>query len=181
MTTPSVWRVEPDKPPAFDWDRSKTLALASHACPQCHGLGLRAGRGGKSGPCKCVLRAIFRACFHRYRHIVLCRARSGTMWPQIIWHGERRHVSWGRRNEEYTADFYLVAKRTLDQFEWSVFVGHFLLGGEWKTCCRHLRIDRGTFFHAVYRIEEKLGRVFRELRPYSLFPLDEYFQGTTRR
>jgi hypothetical protein len=25
-----------------------------------------------------------------------------------------------------------------------------------------------------------LGRVFRELEPYSLFPLDEYFGGTIR-
>jgi hypothetical protein len=40
-----------------------------------------------------------------------------------------------------------------------------------------LNIDRGTFFHTVYRIEQKLGRAFRELEPYSLFPLDEYFHG----
>jgi hypothetical protein len=32
----------------------------------------------------------------------------------------------------------------------------------------------------VYRIEQKLGRVFRELEPYSLFPLDEYFHGPSR-
>ena len=43
-----------------------------------------------------------------------------------------------------------------------------------------MKIDRGTFFHAVYRIEQKLGRVFRELQPYSLFPLDEYFRGAYR-
>ena len=43
-----------------------------------------------------------------------------------------------------------------------------------------LKMDRGTFFHAVYRIQQKLGRVFREVEPYALFPLDEYFGGTAR-
>ena len=42
---------------------------------------------------------------------------------------------------------------------------------------QQMKIDRGTFFHTVYRIQQKLGRVFRELKPYCLFPLDEYFAG----
>jgi len=33
----------------------------------------------------------------------------------------------------------------------------------------------------VYRVQQKLGPVFRELEPYSLYPLDEYFGGTLRR
>jgi hypothetical protein len=33
----------------------------------------------------------------------------------------------------------------------------------------------------VYRIQQKLGKVFRELQPYALYPLDEYFGGTIRR
>ncbi len=41
-------------------------------------------------------------------------------------------------------------------------------------------MDRGNFFHAVYRIEQKLGRVFRELEPYSLFPVNEYFHGPSK-
>ena len=45
---------------------------------------------------------------------------------------------------------------------------------------RRLKLERGEFFHAVYRVQEKLGRVYRELKPYSLFPLDEYFGGTVR-
>jgi hypothetical protein len=42
-----------------------------------------------------------------------------------------------------------------------------------------MRLDRGDFFHIVYRVQERLGKVFRELEPYALFPLDEYF--TTHR
>jgi hypothetical protein len=41
-------------------------------------------------------------------------------------------------------------------------------------------MDRGNFFHAVYRIEQKLGRVFRELEPYALFPVNEYFHGAPK-
>jgi len=94
--------------------------------------------------------------------------------------GRERNFSWGRKDEEYMADFILVSRRTLDEFEYKIFKFHFLLGADWKLCCRRLSIDRGTFFHAVYRIEQELGRVFRELEPYGLFPLDEYFHGSVR-
>jgi hypothetical protein len=94
--------------------------------------------------------------------------------------GREQRFSWGRKDEEYIADFILVSRRTLDEFENTIFTYHFLLGADWKLCCRRMSIDRGTFFHAVYRIEQALGRVFRELEPYGLFPLDEYFHGSVR-
>lgn len=89
--------------------------------------------------------------------------------------GGRR--TWGRRDEEYMADFCLIAKRTLTEAEHQLFRFHFLLGADWRLCCRRLNVERGQFFHAVYRIQQKLGITFRELQPYSLFPLDEYFGG----
>ena len=91
------------------------------------------------------------------------------------------NCTWTRTSEDYMADFYLVARRFLTEDEFRVFRFHFLLGADWKLCCRRLNIDRGTFFHCVYRIEQKLGRAYREIRPYSLFPTDEYFGGTIRR
>jgi len=94
--------------------------------------------------------------------------------------GRERRMTWGFKDEEYCADFILVSRRTLDEFEYKVFKYHFLLGADWKLCCRKLGLDRGNFFHCVYRIEQKLGRVFRELQPYGLWPLDEYFNGTVR-
>ena len=84
------------------------------------------------------------------------------------------------KNEEFIADFCLVARRVLDDRAYKVFRFHFLLGADWKLCCHRLKIDRGTFFHEVYRIEQKLGRTFRELEPHPLFPLDEYFNGAGR-
>jgi len=99
--------------------------------------------------------------------------------PELI-AGRDGKVVWGRKDEEYVADFCLVSRRALDEFEYKVFKYHFLLGADWKLCTRKLKIDRGNFFHAVYRIEQKLGRVFQELEPYGLFPLDEYFRGVRR-
>ena len=94
--------------------------------------------------------------------------------------GKDRRGSWGRKSEEFAADFCLVSKRTLDEQEYALFRYHFLLGADWKLCCRKLKTDRGNFFHSVYRIEQKLGRVFRELEPYSLYPISEYLHGPAK-
>jgi hypothetical protein len=95
--------------------------------------------------------------------------------------GQNRRPVWGRKDEEYIADFCLVSRRVLDDFEYKIFRFHFLLGADWRLCCRQLKMDKGLFFHAVYRIQQKLGRDFRELAPYPLFPLDEYFGAVVRR
>lgn len=160
----------------MEWNRSETIALAKSSCTHCQGLGLRKGRGAKAIPCSCVFRAIFRACYTRFR---LCATREKHLSRVNVEHcsGKDSRRTYGRRDEEYIADFCLVSRRALDEFEYRIFRFHFLLGADWKLCCRRLNIDRGTFFHAVYRIEEKLGRVYRELEPYGLFPLDEYFGG----
>lgn len=160
-----------------EWTRSETLALAQQTCTFCYGLGLRPGRAGASVPCNCVFRAIFRACFARFRQ---CATKEKYISRAVL---ERRAgptgtlTAWGMKNEEYMADFVLVARRTLDEAQYKLFRFHFLLGADWKACCRKLGIERGEFFHEVYRIQQKLGRVFRELEPHALFPLDEYFSG----
>lgn len=161
----------------MDWNRSETIALAKEKCTQCHGEGLRrTSRKGPANPCHCVLRGIFRACYARFRH---CAKREKFLSRVTITNCNGAHSSrtWARKDEEYAADFCLVSKRTLDETEYQIFKFHFLLGADWKLCCRRLKMDRGNFFHAVYRIQQKLGRVYRELQPYALFPLDEYFGG----
>jgi hypothetical protein len=95
--------------------------------------------------------------------------------------GQDRRAVWGRKDEEYIADFCLVSRHNLDDFEYKLFRFHFILGADWRLCCRQLKMDKGVFFHAVYRIQQKLGRAFREVSPYPLFPLTEYFGGTVRR
>ncbi len=163
----------------MEWTRSETLALAMHQCAQCHGSGLRLARKGLLSPCNCVLRSIFRICYARFEKCVTQErhlSRVSTE-PHV---GRSRPGSWGRKDEEFIADFTLIARRTLTPEEHRLFRFHFLLGADWKLCSRQLGIDRGNFFHAVYRIEQKLGRVFREVEPYPLFPLDDYFHGPSR-
>lgn len=161
----------------MEWTRSETIGLALAKCAYCHGLGLRAARG-EMVPCACVFRTIFRACYARFRKCVEQEKRFSRVALEYSPRGGRR-ITWGRKDEEYIADFYLVSRRHLSPEEWRIFKFHHLLGADYKLCSRQLKIDRGNFFHEVYRIEAKLGRIFRELRPYSLYPLDEYFQGRT--
>ena len=150
-----------------------------HTCTQCHGSGLRLVREGALAPCNCVLRSIFRICYERYiRCVTQEKHLSRTSQEPHV--GRQRPTSWGRKDEEYAADFTLVSRRALTEPEYRLFRYHFVLGADWRLCSRKLGLDRGNFFHAVYRIEQKLGRVFRELEPYALYPIDEYFNGPSR-
>ena len=164
----------------FDWNHSETIALAKESCTQCQGNGLRRGNGASAdAPCNCVLRSVFRVCYSRFQYCAQ-RERHMTHVRLAILGGRVRRAVWGRKDEEFIADFCLVSKRYLDEEEYKLFRFHFLLGADWKLCCRQLKMERGVFFHNVYRIQQKLGRAFCELQPYALYPLDEYFGGNTR-
>jgi hypothetical protein len=160
----------------MEWTTTDTIALAKHSCSQCHGLGLRGGDGTSDEPCNCVLRTIFRTCYARFRHCASKEKHISHASVEFV-AGREGKFSWGRKDEEYIADFCLVSRRALEDYQYRIFKFHFLLEADWKLCTRRLNIDRGNFFHEVYRIEQKLGRVFRELEPYGLYPLDEYFHG----
>jgi len=160
----------------MEWTRSDTVALARQRCAHCHGLGLLDAPRDLTKPCNCVLRAIFRACYARFRYCVE-KEKHITQASLEMVSGREGRWTWGRKEEEYVADFCLVSRRALDGLEYKIFKYHFLLGADWRLCTRKLNIDRGRFFHAVYRIERKLGLVFRDLKPYSLYPIEDYFHG----
>jgi hypothetical protein len=86
--------------------------------------------------------------------------------------------TYSRKREEYMADLILVTRRSLSEEEYRLFRFHYLLGADWKLCCRRLKLEKGDFFYQVYRMEEKLGRIFAELKPYALYPTEEYFHGS---
>jgi len=161
----------------FEWNRSAVLGVAREACTHCQGIGLRHGDMGSTKPCNCVLRKIFVSCYQKFRNCAQATGQISIARLEHVSGGRENRQTWGMKSEEYMADFYLVTKRNLDAFEWQIFRFHFLLGADWRLCCRRLGMDRGRFFHAVYRIEQKLGKAYRELQPYALFPLDEYFGG----
>jgi hypothetical protein len=159
---------------------SDFIGLAKAACTHCQGLGVRPVYKNRVTPCNCVFRAVFRACYNRFRNCVAEGPHTSTVSLEFC-RGRDGHRVYSRKNEEFMADFALIAKRTLDERQHQIFRFHFLLGANWKLCCQRLNMDRGAFFHDVYRIEKKLGKVFIELEPYPLFPLAAYFAGVIRR
>ena len=162
----------------MEWTRSETIAVAKQSCVLCRGDGLRTTPiKGQKSPCNCVLRNIFRACYNRFR---MCLSKEKYISRVTLENCSGRDGKrvWARKDEDFIADFCLVSRRTLNDYEYRIFRFHFLLGADWRLCCRRLEVDRGTFFHTVYRIQQKLGRTFRELEPFALFPLDEYFGGS---
>jgi hypothetical protein len=157
------------------WIPSELYLLALRDCQQCSGTGIRREKRGEPVPCGCSLRGVFRTCYLRFRDCVMrskCRTQvSFERNPR----GQSGRGAWCRKEEEYIADFELVSRRTLDAFHHRLFRYHFVLGADWGLCCRRMRIDRGTFFHSIYRIEEKLGKAFYETEPYALYPPNDYF------
>ncbi|MEI8198376.1 MAG: hypothetical protein WCI73_20990 [Phycisphaerae bacterium] len=161
----------------LEWSRSDMIGLAKESCAGCRGYGMRnTSKTAPPVPCKCVFRAIFRTCLRKFRMIQQPEfAATAKLEPMAG--GSKPRRAWGLKNQEYSADFVLTAARSLSPADHQLFRFHFLLGADWRMCCKRLGIDRGTFFHLIYRIEERLGRVLRELEPYGLYPVDEYFNG----
>ena len=78
-------------------------------------------------PCNCVLRAIFRACYSRFRY---CSTSTKEKYMSKVTltfcAGKERQLTWVRKDEDYCANFFLPS-RMLSDFEYNVFRFHFLL------------------------------------------------------
>lgn len=149
-------------PKAHPW-RAHAVAMSSMSCARCHGGGMLWAQDGLSirnhlswQPCACVLRAIFRACYNRYREC--CEATGATGHVHLE---PQQHVILPRRNgrprEEFCADFCLIAGRTLESTDLNLFRLFFLRGRPWYDCCQALGLHRGNVFHRIYVIQETLG------------------------
>ena len=129
---------------------------AFQSCSQCDGTGVHFSTNSNHKQiCYCVWRTVFRVCLQRYRECQLLRSWTGR---------------------DFSADFSLIARRALTWQDYEVFRMHFLEGCTWRTTCHRLEMERGAFFHAVYRIERECGRAYQKTRPYALYPPREYFQ-----
>lgn len=139
--------------------RGSLASLADGMCMKCEGLGVVFAGYGFGHPilCNCVFRGVFRKCFYQWQHAV------SFQWSNI-------------RHEEidFAIDFEKIAVNRLTSIPAHVFRLHFLQGAPWKLCCQQMRISRGEFFHEVYRLEQRLGRVFVEMKPYGLYPIQKY-------
>jgi hypothetical protein len=163
----------------MQWNRSNAIGLAKASCTWCEGHGIRLVRRGNETACNCVYRAVFRACYNRFRECAE-GAYLGTVSLEFCRGSEGRRM-YSRKREEFIADFCLISRRALDDFEQRIFRYHFVLGADWRLCCRQLKMDRGAFFHHIYRIQQKVGKAFAETQPYALYPLAEYFGGVVQK
>jgi hypothetical protein len=115
----------------------------------------------------------FRQCYTRWAECV-SRAGSGSR-ASADPVGRPKTYSYGRKTEEYIADFELTANRHLHGEERLLFRVHFLLGADAKLCARQFHTSEPEVKLRIIAIENKLGKVFRELKPYSLWPVRAYF------
>jgi hypothetical protein len=162
------------------WNRSNAIGLALASCALCGGHGMvELNRGEAERPCVCVLRAIFRACYRRFRECALRGTQIGTVSLECT-HGPSGRHSYGRKREEFMADFCLTTRRVLTDDEYTIFRYTYLLGADCQLCASRLGLDRGDYYQMLYRIQIKLGREFADLKPYALYPVDEYFGGPVR-
>ena len=163
------------------FNRSNCLAIARTGCVDCNGLGIRNVTTVLNGskeltdvPCWCALRSVFRACYARFRYCVARQDHISTVSIET-WCAHQGPRAFARRNEDFMADFTLIAKKTLTPAEHKAFRMHYLLGADWSLCCRYMGLTRGNYFHLVYHVEEKLGRAFASVQPYALYPTSDYF------
>ncbi len=173
-------RALPLSPPSWNVPNQAGLWLgnASAACKACRGNGgSPTYRGAQLSMCDCVARQIFRACLAKYRDLEHFSRETMVGWTGLQKQARSRAEAcrYVRIAEDYRADFYLISKRYLNQREWALFQMYMLEGRTWRECAAQVQMDRGSLFHSIYRMERTLGRIFLTLKPYGLFPLDEYF------
>lgn len=147
-----------------DLTSNRLASLAAPKCTDCGGTGLaRVTLLGVSGVCACVARSVCRRVLRDY---LMLRDDPSTL-PD----GHRSYPG-----AEYVADVESVARRSLTLRDWIIFQHHFLNGQPYNAAeFWRMGLDKGTFFHACRRIEARLGRVFAELEPCSLWPPNAYF------
>lgn len=162
------------------WSRGMCLALSKSSCSYCHGLGFALTYSRYYSPCKCVMRRVFRLCLFKYREV----SNSYDSMHQVRYDlvpakNTGNRAMYSRPKQEFVADFEIIAKRIFaaSSKEYQVFQLYFLAGQDWKVCTRVVGINRGKFFHMVYKVEECLGRAYFEVRPYPLYPTADYFES----
>src|ERR1035441_7754518 len=63
----------------MQWERSNVIGLAKASCNFCNGYGMRPVLRGPESPCSCVFRAVFRACYRRFRECVALGAHTNAV------------------------------------------------------------------------------------------------------
>jgi hypothetical protein len=166
------------RPPKFTWRRGDVLPLAWKRCATCHGAGWQTPRSIRGeDPCECVTRRIFRDLMRERTKCLMSAEHISRCKPELSMGGGGRRARWNwcMPKQEFIADLHALALRTLDDEHLRVWRLYHCAGATWREACAILGIAKGDFYHRVYRVEHAIGRAARELMPYPLYPLDEYF------
>ena len=147
----------------MQWNRKELSVLASSNCAICDGSGVRRERHGEPIPCGCSLRSIFRACHARFRDCVMRGKHKGPANFDRAPGARGYKGTWGRKEEEFTADFVIVARRNLDAWQYQLFRFQYLLGADANLVRKRLGLQRGAYFHAMYPTKEYFS--FRSRTP----------------
>jgi hypothetical protein len=158
--------------------RGEALALAKEFCCHCQGGGIVDPSASTPKICGCVWRAIFRACYERFRFcnnsFICSRVSLDTCFVT------HRKSVYSLKATEYVSDFVLIARRHLSARQYDIFKFHVLLGVSGVDCARKLDIDRGAFYAEIYRIQQALGKAYLETEPHGLYPISNYFSPGQR-
>ena len=157
------------------WISSELFLLALRDCNHCGGRGCggrKAGMPVRAGaPCEvsfAFVTARFRDCVARGK----CRTQVSSIATRAA--ARRAAPGAARKKSTWPISSWSAGAASTRSTTRSFGI-YFLLGADWQLCCKRLGIDRGIFFHAVYRIEERLGKAFYETEPYALYPPNDYF------
>jgi hypothetical protein len=142
--------------------QGQLLILANHDCRECAG----SGYGLNDPVCACVYRRIFDACYDCYQAITphTSRVQSDSIYKS-------------RPEEEFRADFWAVAHRALigRPALAETFDVYFAEERGARIAAAILGISTGVLFRRATDIKRLVGRAFRDVQPYPLFPSRQYF------
>lgn len=164
--------------------RGTVLALARPYCYTCEGSGIqieylppRSLRARCVLPvettrvCRCVAMRAFRTVYGR----AMRRPSSHPLRRVQLRSGV---VTMGFPDVEFRVDFLLAAKRSLPKRLWELFDYYFVRGADWRETARRLG-KRGQAERNIFRqldlIREMVGRELMIMKPYPLYPLEDYF------
>jgi hypothetical protein len=101
--------------------------------------------------------------------------RTASSCLELLGPGGRhkRGLTCGNKSAEFCADIEVTARRVLNATELKLFF-QMVAHSTWRGCSASLQLNRGSFFDAVYRVEQKLGRAFAEA---GMYPPRFYFAG----
>jgi hypothetical protein len=166
---------EEEKPQKYQWTRADVLGLARPGCTNCHGRGWFSATPGYA--CHCVTRSIFRQLMAEWHKVKDAEHLAQFRVEQIGQRGGKtcRRGTWSMKRPEFVADLELLVKRVLAPSDFRVWRLWHCYGADHHTMQRITGMNKGEVFHTVYRIETKVGREARQLKPYALFPVADYY------